>query len=288
MSRGSDNRPMQLVKPSLPQGRGVNVPPEFEDALVWVAWLYYADQLTQSEIAQVLKVSRATIVKMLQDARERVDAVGEERARAFVPDDAGGRATELRHLEDRAVARGLVAVVAPVADRIERSRESERTGGPAPPRTVRRPGAPGEGEHRRERQRCRGMPRPGPRGDRPGERDPSAAEDERGRDREPRMRGRVLPQRRFRGEVQGRDHRGGDHRVLGCGEQWRVDDDSRVRCAAGRFATRRDSARSKHRPARARLFWGRVRRDAIAFPAGPTRRCHRPGCRDGAMTTMAR
>ncbi|MFO1057492.1 MAG: sugar-binding transcriptional regulator [Dongiaceae bacterium] len=71
MSRGSDNRPMQLVRPSLPQGRGVNVPPEFEDALVWVAWLYYADQLTQSEIAQVLKVSRATIVKMLQDARER-------------------------------------------------------------------------------------------------------------------------------------------------------------------------------------------------------------------------
>jgi DNA-binding transcriptional regulator LsrR (DeoR family) len=71
MSQRGDNCAMQLVRPSPPQGRGINVPPEFEDALVWVAWLYYADQLTQSEIAEVLKVSRATIVKMLQDARER-------------------------------------------------------------------------------------------------------------------------------------------------------------------------------------------------------------------------
>jgi DNA-binding transcriptional regulator LsrR (DeoR family) len=62
---------MQLERPSPPPGRGINVPPEFEDALVWVAWLYYADQLTQSEIAEILKVSRATIVKMLQEARER-------------------------------------------------------------------------------------------------------------------------------------------------------------------------------------------------------------------------
>jgi DNA-binding transcriptional regulator LsrR (DeoR family) len=51
--------------------RGVSVPPEFEDVVVWVAWLYYADQLTQNEIADVLKVSRATIVKLLQEARER-------------------------------------------------------------------------------------------------------------------------------------------------------------------------------------------------------------------------
>ena len=52
-------------------GRGISVPPEFEDIVVWVAWLYYADQLTQNEIADVLKVSRATIVKLLQEARER-------------------------------------------------------------------------------------------------------------------------------------------------------------------------------------------------------------------------
>ncbi len=35
------------------------------------AWLYYADQMTQSEIAKTLKVSRATIVNYLQEARER-------------------------------------------------------------------------------------------------------------------------------------------------------------------------------------------------------------------------
>lgn len=51
--------------------RGPMVPPEFEDVVLWVAWLYYADQLTQNEIADVLKVSRATIVKLLQEARER-------------------------------------------------------------------------------------------------------------------------------------------------------------------------------------------------------------------------
>jgi DNA-binding transcriptional regulator LsrR (DeoR family) len=51
--------------------RGVAVPAEFDDIVAWVAWLYYADELTQSEIAATLSVSRATIVKLLQDARER-------------------------------------------------------------------------------------------------------------------------------------------------------------------------------------------------------------------------
>lgn len=55
------------TRPSNP----VAVPSEFGDAVVWVAWLYYADQLTQSDIAHVLGVSRATVVKLLQDARER-------------------------------------------------------------------------------------------------------------------------------------------------------------------------------------------------------------------------
>lgn len=64
---------MTLVRKSLPElsARPASVPPEFEDSVVWVAWLYYADQLTQSEIADVLGVSRATIVKLLQEARER-------------------------------------------------------------------------------------------------------------------------------------------------------------------------------------------------------------------------
>lgn len=47
------------------------VPIEFDDAVMWAAWLYYADQMTQSEIADRLNVSRATIVKYLQDARDR-------------------------------------------------------------------------------------------------------------------------------------------------------------------------------------------------------------------------
>jgi DNA-binding transcriptional regulator LsrR (DeoR family) len=51
--------------------RGVTVPPEFDDVVAWAAWLYYVDELTQSEIAAALSVSRATIVKLLQDARER-------------------------------------------------------------------------------------------------------------------------------------------------------------------------------------------------------------------------
>jgi DNA-binding transcriptional regulator LsrR (DeoR family) len=62
----TDGRPPQDALPN-----GVATPAEFDDAIAWVAWLYYADRLTQSDIAKALKVSRATIVKMLQEARER-------------------------------------------------------------------------------------------------------------------------------------------------------------------------------------------------------------------------
>lgn len=47
------------------------VPAGFDDAVVWAAWLYYADQLNQSEVAKALRVSRATVVNLLQEARER-------------------------------------------------------------------------------------------------------------------------------------------------------------------------------------------------------------------------
>jgi DNA-binding transcriptional regulator LsrR (DeoR family) len=53
------------------RSRLARVPAEFEDATVWAAWLYYVDSLTQSDIADVLGVSRATVIKMLQDARDR-------------------------------------------------------------------------------------------------------------------------------------------------------------------------------------------------------------------------
>ncbi|MCO5063291.1 MAG: sugar-binding transcriptional regulator [Rhizobiaceae bacterium] len=52
-------------------GPGASIPTEFDDAVMWAAWLYYADQLTQSEIAKTMHVSRATIVNYLQEARER-------------------------------------------------------------------------------------------------------------------------------------------------------------------------------------------------------------------------
>lgn len=54
-----------------PASRPPPVPAEFDDIVAWVAWLYYADQLTQSEVADAVGLSRATVVKVLQAARER-------------------------------------------------------------------------------------------------------------------------------------------------------------------------------------------------------------------------
>ena len=47
------------------------IPAEFDDVIVWAAWLYYEDQLTQNDIAKKMGVSRATIVNYLQEARQR-------------------------------------------------------------------------------------------------------------------------------------------------------------------------------------------------------------------------
>ncbi|MGA1598079.1 MAG: sugar-binding transcriptional regulator [bacterium] len=46
-------------------------PPEFQDVIVWAAWLYYVDQMTQSEVARELGVSRASVVNYLQEARDK-------------------------------------------------------------------------------------------------------------------------------------------------------------------------------------------------------------------------
>jgi DNA-binding transcriptional regulator LsrR (DeoR family) len=54
-----------------PSARAVSVPAEFDDLIAWAAWLYYVDELTQNDVAEALDVSRATVVKLLQDARER-------------------------------------------------------------------------------------------------------------------------------------------------------------------------------------------------------------------------
>ncbi len=54
------------------QMRGrVPVPAEFDDIVIWAAWLYYEEGLNQSDIATRLGVSRASVVNYLQEARER-------------------------------------------------------------------------------------------------------------------------------------------------------------------------------------------------------------------------
>jgi len=83
---------------------GANRPAEFEDAVVWAAWLYYADGITQNEIAQRLGVSRATIVNYLQQARDR----GIVSIR--ISSEAAGRTRVARALMDRYGLAGALVI----------------------------------------------------------------------------------------------------------------------------------------------------------------------------------
>lgn len=84
--------------------RSSTLPTEFDDAVVWAAWLYYADQLTQSEIAKRLDVSRATIVNYLQEARERgIVSV-------HISSEAGGRTTLARQLTEKYSLEGAFVI----------------------------------------------------------------------------------------------------------------------------------------------------------------------------------
>ncbi len=68
----SSTVPMKVVDfPATSSTRPAPIPAAFDDAVIWAAWLYYADQLNQSEVAKALNVSRATVVSLLQEARER-------------------------------------------------------------------------------------------------------------------------------------------------------------------------------------------------------------------------
>jgi dihydroxyacetone kinase-like protein len=50
----------------------LSTPPEFVgDPIVWAAWLYYEERMTQEEVADRLGVSRASVVNFLQEARDR-------------------------------------------------------------------------------------------------------------------------------------------------------------------------------------------------------------------------
>lgn len=84
------------------------LPTEFDDAVMWATWLYYADQMTQSEIAKKLNVSRATIVNLLQEARER------EIVSIRISPQAFGRTAVARALMDKFGLEG--AFVIPAGD----------------------------------------------------------------------------------------------------------------------------------------------------------------------------
>ena len=98
-------------------GPVANPPTEFGgDVLVWAAWLYYEENRTQEEIAKIVGVSRATVVSLLQRARDSgvvsisvspyhlgATTMAQEIARRFnivdclvVPDDGGETEPYLR------------------------------------------------------------------------------------------------------------------------------------------------------------------------------------------------
>ena len=80
------------------------LPTEFDDIIVWAAWLYYADQLTQSDIAKKLNVARATIVNYLREARER----GIVSIR--ISPEANGRTTVARRLSAKYGLAGALVI----------------------------------------------------------------------------------------------------------------------------------------------------------------------------------
>src|SRR5919108_4153217 len=58
--------------PSRVKRSTLSPPPEFVgDPIVWAAWLYYEERMTQEEVADRLGVSRASVVNFLQEARDR-------------------------------------------------------------------------------------------------------------------------------------------------------------------------------------------------------------------------
>ena len=57
---------------SAPAESGGATPLRFgDDSYVWASWLYYQEGMTQSDIAQTMGISRATVIAYLNEARER-------------------------------------------------------------------------------------------------------------------------------------------------------------------------------------------------------------------------
>jgi DNA-binding transcriptional regulator LsrR (DeoR family) len=60
------------ASPSRVKRSTLSPPPEFVgDPIIWAAWLYYEERMTQEEVADRLGVSRASVVNFLQEARDR-------------------------------------------------------------------------------------------------------------------------------------------------------------------------------------------------------------------------
>ena len=69
MARGSLQRKATQTRV---KRSALSPPPEFVgDPIVWAAWLYYEERMTQEEVADRLGVSRASVVNFLQEARDR-------------------------------------------------------------------------------------------------------------------------------------------------------------------------------------------------------------------------
>ena len=52
------------------QKNNKKIPTEFPDVTTWAAWLYFIDKITQNEVAKIIGVSRATVIKLLDDAKK--------------------------------------------------------------------------------------------------------------------------------------------------------------------------------------------------------------------------
>ena len=47
------------------------IPESFPDIAAWAAWLYFVDEMTQSDVAKTIGVSRVTVIKLLNEAKQK-------------------------------------------------------------------------------------------------------------------------------------------------------------------------------------------------------------------------
>ena len=47
------------------------IPESFPDIAAWAAWLYFVDEMTQSDVAKTIGVSRVTVIKTLERSQAK-------------------------------------------------------------------------------------------------------------------------------------------------------------------------------------------------------------------------